>query len=91
MQTVTGSSKKPVVLVTARVHPGEVSSSFCLMGIMEFLLKPYHLPSFLLRKLFKFVVIPMVNPDGVYEGNYRKDLFGNNLNRVYSDPDEIEQ
>lgn len=31
-------------------------------------------------------VVPMVNPDGVYEGNYRMDLNNNNLNRVYNDP-----
>jgi hypothetical protein len=33
--------------------------------------------------MFTFVIFPMVNPEGVYEGNYRMDLYGENLNRVY--------
>lgn len=32
------------------------------------------------------MIIPIVNPDGVFDGNYRMDLNNNNLNRVYQDP-----
>jgi murein tripeptide amidase MpaA len=32
------------------------------------------------------MIVPMVNPDGVYEGNYRMDPSNRNLNRLYLNP-----
>lgn len=78
---------KPVVLIGSRVHPGEVASSHCLTGMIRFLLNPKDLRAYLLRRLFVFMIVPMLNPDGVYEGNYRMDLLGRNLNRLYNSPD----
>lgn len=78
--------KRPIVVITARVHPGEVSSSFCLMGILDFLLRPFNFQAYLLRIMFRFVIVPMVNPDGVFDGNFRMDSQGVNLNRVYDNP-----
>jgi hypothetical protein len=37
-----------------------------------------------LREAFIFIVIPMLNPDGVIQGNYRTSLIGCDLNRKYS-------
>mgnify|MGYP000961209597 FL=1 len=36
--------------------------------------------------MFEIIIIPIVNPDGVFEGNYRMDLNNINLNRVYLEP-----
>jgi murein tripeptide amidase MpaA len=33
------------------------------------------------------MIVPMLNPDGVFEGNYRMDMSGRNLNRLYTNPD----
>jgi murein tripeptide amidase MpaA len=34
-----------------------------------------------------FVIIPMVNPDGVVAGNFRTSLFGKDLNRLFKSKD----
>ena len=43
---------KPFVLITCRVHPGEVGSTFCLMGIIDFLMRSFSLQAHLLLKMF---------------------------------------
>ena len=42
-----------------------------------------------LRKNFSWLLIPMVNPDGVICGFYRPSLSGNDLNRVWRQPDPM--
>ena len=79
--------KKSTIIFTARVHPGEASSSFAMEGIIKFLMSS-DLRAYILRKLFHFVIIPTLNPDGVYNGFYRADTLGNNLNRFYLTADE---
>jgi murein tripeptide amidase MpaA len=41
-----------------------------------------------LRKRCIFKIIPMINVDGVIIGNYRTSMSGNDLNRVYDNPDD---
>ena len=55
-----------------------------LEGILDFLLNKYDLRAYLLRKFFVFMFVPMLNPDGVFAGHYRKDIFNQNLNRYYN-------
>jgi cytosolic carboxypeptidase protein 2/3 len=69
-------------LVTARVHPSETSSSFFTEGLIEYLLGDSK-ASCLLREMFIFQIIPMLNPDGVEHGNFRFDHEMRNLNRYY--------
>lgn len=78
--------RKPVVLLSSRVHPGEVPCSHALNGCIKFLLDKTNKDSMLLRKAFVFKIYPCINPDGVYYGHIRKDRYLQNLNRYYKKP-----
>jgi murein tripeptide amidase MpaA len=73
------------------VHPGESPSSYATEGLLEFLLDKKDYRSYILRKYFTILVVPMLNPDGVYKGMYRMDSLGQNLNRFYSTPQSHKQ
>lgn len=84
---------KKYVYISARVHPGEVAASHMLNGFLGFLLsdptRDFRLK--LVLHHFVFVIIPILNPDGVYRGHYRTDTHGHNLNRCYVNPDRQTQ
>lgn len=75
-----------MVLISARVHPGETPASFTMEGVINFLVDKYDLRAYLLRKMFVFMIVPMINVDGVHHGHFRMDINGNNLNRFYINP-----
>ncbi|MGH0143939.1 UNVERIFIED_CONTAM: hypothetical protein FKN15_011940, partial [Acipenser sinensis] len=74
--------RKPAVVLTARIHPGETNSSWVMKGILDFLLGS-SADAALLRDSFIFKLVPMLNPNGVIVGNYRCSLTGRDLNRNY--------
>ncbi|EER19720.1 conserved hypothetical protein [Perkinsus marinus ATCC 50983] len=76
-------STKPVILLTARVHPGETPGQFALLGALNFVNDPRAVA---LRYHYDLKFVPMINPDGVYMGNYRTNSRGLNLNRFYHNP-----
>jgi cytosolic carboxypeptidase protein 5 len=67
---------KPVILLTARVHPGESPASYCMEGALRFLLDENDFRSYILRKNFLILAVPMLNPDGVFNGMFRSDMLG---------------
>ncbi|NXU07145.1 CBPC2 carboxypeptidase, partial [Buphagus erythrorhynchus] len=77
-----GTAGKRVVVASARVHPGESGGSWAMRGFLDFLLSA-HADAQLLRRLFVFKVVPMLNPDGVVVGNSRCSLAGRDPNRAY--------
>ena len=81
-----GARKRGAVL-TARVHPGESNSSWMMKGAIDFLTGD-SLDAKMLRDNFVFKVVPMLNPDGVVNGNYRCSLAGADLNRVWAEPNK---
>ncbi len=80
--------KKPAVVLTGRIHPGETNSSFILEGLMRFLVSSDPRAK-RLREKFVFYIIPMLNPDGVISGNYRCSLVGADLNRQWRKPSRL--
>ncbi|XP_037054453.1 cytosolic carboxypeptidase 4 [Peromyscus leucopus] len=73
---------RPYQVITARVHPGESNASWVMKGTLEFLVSNDPVAK-LLRENFVFKIIPMLNPDGVINGNHRCSLRGEDLNRQW--------
>ena len=80
-------ANKKAIIFTARVHPGESSSSFVIQGLIEFLLSN-ETKAISLRKNYIFKIIPMLNPDGVIRGNFRMNSVGKDLNRMWMEENE---
>ena len=59
--------------------------------MIDFLLDKEDLRAHLLRKMFVFMIVPMINVDGVYHGHFRMDINGKNLNRFYINPSRENQ
>ena len=74
-------SKKKSVIISSRVHPGETVGSWMMKGVLKFITDPFDAEAKTLRDNFIFKIIPMLNPDGVINGNYRCSLAGCDLNR----------
>ena len=85
MRLATPLAVRPVVFVTGRVHPGETPASYVTHGLIDHLLSD-EARARELRRDVTVVVVPMLNPDGVYAGNYRTDATGVDLNRMWGSP-----
>uniref|UniRef100_A0A671VH69 tubulin-glutamate carboxypeptidase n=1 Tax=Sparus aurata TaxID=8175 RepID=A0A671VH69_SPAAU len=76
---------RPLIFLSARVHPGETNASWVMKGTLEFLMGTSPL-AVSLREGFIFKIVPMLNPDGVINGNHRCSLSGEDLNRQWLNP-----
>lgn len=80
--------KKPVIIIVARTHPGETNSSFAMEGFLSFLFGNSPIAE-RLRSSFSWMIVPMMNPDGVICGFYRPSLCGDDMNRIWQSPDPV--
>jgi len=78
-----------MIVVSARQHPGETWSSYLMEDIIKRMLGSTDESADYLRKNFTFLLLPMINVDGVVYGNFRCDLGGVDLNRQWHDPSEV--
>ncbi|NWI09661.1 CBPC1 carboxypeptidase, partial [Crypturellus soui] len=76
---------RPYIFLTARVHPGETNASWVMKGTLEYLMSN-NPNAQSLRESYIFKIIPMLNPDGVINGNHRCSLSGEDLNRQWQNP-----
>ena len=81
-------SRRKVVIVSSRVHPGETVASWMMHGLIDFITGSSPAACELREKII-FKLIPMLNPDGVINGNYRCSLAGIDLNRRWDRPSRI--
>lgn len=79
---------RPYIFLCSRVHPGESNASWVMKGVLDFLLSS-KITARVLREIYIFKIIPMLNPDGVINGCHRCSLSGADLNRQWLDPDPI--
>lgn len=77
--------QKKGIVISARVHPGETGASFMMKGVLDYLVGP-SIGAKILRDNFVIKIVPMVNADGVINGNTRCSLAGVDLNRSWMDP-----
>eukprot|EP01062_Namystynia_karyoxenos_P026309 TRINITY_DN2046_c2_g1_i1.p1 TRINITY_DN2046_c2_g1~~TRINITY_DN2046_c2_g1_i1.p1 ORF type:complete len:1113 (+),score=397.60 TRINITY_DN2046_c2_g1_i1:245-3583(+) len=82
-------ASRKVVFITARVHPGETCASWMAKGIVDFLCDPHDAQARFLRDRIVWKIVPMLNPDGVINGNHRCSLTCRDLNREWAAPSRI--
>ena len=80
-------ANKKAIIFTARVHPGESNGSYVIQGVIEYLLSNEPAAKNL-RNNFIFKIVPMLNPDGVIRGNFRMNILGKDLNRMWDEPNQ---
>ncbi|XP_050083944.1 cytosolic carboxypeptidase 6 isoform X2 [Anopheles aquasalis] len=73
-----------MVVILARIHPGESPSSYVVQGLIEFLAAATQPIAKALREHVVFKIVPMLNPDGVFLGNNRCNVVGHDLNRSWN-------
>ncbi len=80
----TKSDGKKVVVILSRQHPPEISGYMAMVQFVETLLGNSEMAKKFIQN-YELVIIPMINPDGVDEGNWRHSFGGVDLNRDWID------
>lgn len=86
--TTAEFASRKVAVISARVHPGETNASWMMKGLLEAATADTP-DAQLLRRNVILKIVPILNPDGVILGNYRCSVSGFDLNRQWSDPNEV--
>jgi len=75
-----GSNGKKLIIVLSRQHPPEVTGYMAMQEFVRSLTGPSELAQ-KFRTKYELLLMPMLNPDGVDEGNWRHSAAGVDLNR----------
>ncbi|XP_019887676.2 cytosolic carboxypeptidase 4 isoform X5 [Ooceraea biroi] len=79
---------RKMIFLTSRVHPGESNASWVMHGTLEALLSDSQYASSL-RDDYVFKIVPMLNIEGVVNGCNRYGLTNEDLNRRWSNPNQL--
>ncbi|KAI9584627.1 cytosolic carboxypeptidase 6 isoform X2 [Glossina fuscipes] len=71
-----------VIVILSRSYGNASPASYMCQGFVEFLLSTHKIAK-ILRENFVFKIVPMANPDGVFLGNNRCNLIGQDTNRIW--------
>ncbi|WP_187774850.1 M14 family metallopeptidase [Pedobacter sp. BS3] len=80
----TESPGKKLVVVLSRQHPPEVTGFMAMQEFVKTVLAATPLAEHF-RKSYEVIMVPLINPDGVDEGNWRHSTAGVDLNRDWTD------
>lgn len=78
--TTPESDGKKLIVVLSRQHPPEVTGYMAMQEFVKTITANSALAT-AFRKKYQLVLIPLLNPDGVDEGNWRHSVAGVDLNR----------
>ena len=80
----TGDPIAPMIIITGRQHPPEVTGSMGQKAFIEKILSSDPI-AIEFRNFYQVVAYPLVNPDGVNNGHWRHNAGGVDLNRDWKD------
>lgn len=75
-----GGNAKRLIVVLSRQHPPEVTGYMAMQEFVRTVVADTELAKNF-RKRYQLLLIPLINPDGVDEGNWRHSVAGVDLNR----------
>jgi len=75
-----GNNEKKLIVVLSRQHPPEVTGYMAMQEFIRSVTSDTELAKNF-RKNYQLLLIPVINPDGVDEGNWRHNVAGVDLNR----------
>lgn len=78
----TNTDNKELVVILGRMHPPELTGAIALFPFVQTLFSDSPLAK-QFRQRFAILVVPNLNPDGVYLGNWRHNANGVDLNRQW--------
>jgi murein tripeptide amidase MpaA len=84
VKLIHSTKDKKFIVINARTHSGETSSSWVLDGLIEEISNSPMIEEWMLAENICFKIIPMLNPDGVFIGNYRTGIIGDDFNRKFN-------
>ena len=79
----TNNNQKELIVILGRMHPPELTGAMALFPFVETLLSKSSLAQKFAQN-YDILVVPNINPDGVFHGNWRHNANGLDLNRQWN-------
>ena len=83
------SNDQKMIMVISRQHPPEVTGFLAMKAFVETICSDSEIAENF-RKKYNTYVVPLANPDGVYNGHWRHNRGGVDLNRDWADLNQPE-